>query len=260
MESVYKLKERHDQLLEPKMLMDMYTGKDAPFLTDTVMRVIPLLNKAFASGGVKGDRLIALCFGPFFNWAFPACENLKDIIICCPNDKCINELEKWRTNAPGAIDWSHAVKAHCEVQGKGESWIEKQSMWQKKIKQPVKYDVSKSNPLSPTLLPQADCLLLSHCLEAHVTDKETFITAMKNVTTLLKPGGNLVIIACLEESYYMVGNYKFPHLCIDEDFVRKALCDTGYDIVELHVSSRTVNQLYDVADYTAFIIVNARKR
>ncbi|KAJ1196432.1 hypothetical protein NDU88_000303 [Pleurodeles waltl] len=260
MASFIELKELHDKFLEPKLLMDTYTGKDAPFVKDTVTRVIPLLSKAFSSGCMEGEMLVALCFGPFFQWAFPACEYFTDIIICSPNDKCLTELEKWRLNEPGAIDWSHAAKAFCELQGKGESWIEKQTMWQKKIKQCFIYDLSTSNPLSPTVLPQADCLLLSHCLEAHVTDKENYRTALENASTLLKKGGHLLMIACLEETFYMVGGFKFPHFSFDEGFVRKALDEGGYDIEELQVFPRRVTHLYDVADYSGFIFVNAVKR
>ncbi|XP_078529648.1 indolethylamine N-methyltransferase-like [Lissotriton helveticus] len=260
MASVAQLKQQLDQHYEPKKSMDTFTGQESPFLRDTVSQLMPLFNKVFSSGGVKGETLVALCFGPFFQWALPSCDHFKDVFICLPNDKCIEELEKWRTNAPEAIDWTHATKELCELQGKGESWHERQKMWQKKIKEPLKYDVINCNPLSPTVLPQADCLLLSHCIESHVTDKKGFCAALKNVSTLLKPGGDLLLIACLEATFYMSGTFKFPHLSIDECFVRKALGEACYDIKELHELPRTVYHLQDVADYSAIIFVHALKK
>ncbi|XP_069062997.1 nicotinamide N-methyltransferase-like [Pleurodeles waltl] len=152
-----------------------------------------------------------------------SCECFTDIILSCSTDVCISEVEKWRTNAPGATDWTHAAKTICEIEGNGEECLEKQNKLKRRIKQVLKYDLSKDNPLSPAVLPPADCLLLTHCLEVHATSKEECRRALKNVSSLLKNGGHLILIGCLKETFYMAGSFKFPHLCINERFVSKAL-------------------------------------
>ncbi|XP_078496153.1 nicotinamide N-methyltransferase-like isoform X2 [Lissotriton helveticus] len=240
--------------------MEMYFGKESAFRDDTSNQIFPLLCKTFASGVVKGETLIAMSIVPFFQWALPACEHFTDIILSCPTDKCISEVEKWRTNAPGALDLSHAAKMICETEGKGKEWPEKQNKLRRKIKLIVKYDVSKCNPLSPTILPQADCLLLTHCLAVHATNKDEFCSAFKNVSSLLKNGGHLVLLICAQQTFYMVGTFKFPQLSIDESLVRKALGDADYVIEEMHVLPRMLNDLFDVADCESFIFVRARKQ
>ncbi|KAJ1196358.1 hypothetical protein NDU88_000229 [Pleurodeles waltl] len=212
------------------MVIGTYHIKDSPFFHDSITRILPLFNKFFTS----------------------------EIILGGSTDQCVAVMEKWQRNEPGALDWSDAAMALWE--GNRDAWPEKQSSLQRKINHILKYDISKCNPFSPTVLPPADCLILPHCFELHVTDKEGFCSALKNASSLLKNGGHLILIACLEATFYMVGSFKFPHLCMHESFIRKALTDADYDIEELHVFPRTVNKLYDVADYSALIVVHARKK
>ncbi|XP_078496181.1 nicotinamide N-methyltransferase-like [Lissotriton helveticus] len=259
MSSFSELKELHDRHLDAPMVLETFTANDSAFLGDSVIQMLPSFNKIFTSGAVKGELLIALSIAPYFHWTFPACDYFTDIILGASTDQCVAVIEKWWRNDPGAVDWSHAAKALCELQGNRDAWPEKQNMLQRKIKNVVKYDISKCNPLSPTTLPQADCLILPHCLEAHVTNKEGFCSALRNASTLLKNGGHLIMIASLEATFYMIAGFKFPHLCIDESFVRKALSEADYVIEELQVFPRKVNQLYDVIDYSSVILVHARK-
>ncbi|XP_078496178.1 nicotinamide N-methyltransferase-like [Lissotriton helveticus] len=259
MASFSELKELHERYLDAAIIMDTYTANDSAFLNDSVMQMLPSFNKIFTSGGVKGELLINLSCGPSIQWVIPACDYFSDIILGGSTDQCVAVIEKWRRNEPGAVDWSHVTKALCELQGNSDAWPEKQNMLQRKIMHVVKYDINKINPLSSTVLPQADCLILPHCLETHVTNKEGFCRALRNASTLLKNGGHFIMIACLEATFYMNGSFKFPHLCIDECFVRKALSEADYVIEELQVFPRRVNQLYDVIDYSSAILVHARK-
>ncbi|KAJ1196441.1 hypothetical protein NDU88_000312 [Pleurodeles waltl] len=97
--------------------MDTYLVRDSAFIDDAFTRMLPVFNNIFMSGCVKGEVLIDLAYGPFFEWTFPACDYFSDIILGGSTDKCIAELEKWWKNEPGALDWSHAAKAFCELQG-----------------------------------------------------------------------------------------------------------------------------------------------
>ncbi|XP_078496060.1 nicotinamide N-methyltransferase-like [Lissotriton helveticus] len=259
MAEIDALKELHEQHFDTTLVMDVYTGQESDFIDDTISGMLPLFNKIFTSGGVKGELLINLCLGSYVEWAFPACEYFTEIIVGASTDSSTTEIEKWRKNESVELDWSHVAKALCEIQGKGEKWPEKQNIFKQKIKQVLKCDVRKSNPLSPTVLPQADCLLLTHCLAPHVTNKEEFCCTLKNVSSMLKNGGHLVWICCLMQTFYMIGSFKFPHLSIDESFVRKALSEGGFVILELQVFSRRVNHLYHLADYESFAVVHARK-
>ncbi|XP_078496183.1 nicotinamide N-methyltransferase-like [Lissotriton helveticus] len=260
MESVSNLSELQEAHLDPKKLLETFFLQESEFHEDSIQRIFDLLNRAYSPGSVKGKTLIQMSVAPLFQYLFLASEYFKEIIIGGSTDKCISEIEKWRTNAPGAIDCSHAAKLTCDLQGNRDAWTEKQNMLREKIIHVLKYDVCKSNPFSPTVLPLADCLFLKHCLEYHVTEKDGFCNAVNNVSSLLKKGGYLILMACLEQTYCMVGSFKLPNLSIDVDFVINTLEGCGYDVQDQEVMRRSVDRLYDVTDYKGVIYVKAQKK
>ncbi|XP_078496056.1 indolethylamine N-methyltransferase-like [Lissotriton helveticus] len=211
------------------------------------------------SGAVKGGSLIQVSISPLIHFTMAACEYFTEITFACLNDKSMEELRKWLKNEPDALDCSHAIKLFCELQGSSETWIEKQNIVQQKVKQICNCDMDRRDPLSPTVMPQADCLLLVHSVDFLAKDKKNFCDGVKNLSSLLKCGGHLIVMTTLETTFYMVGDVKFPHLCIDEGFLRNALTDSGFVIVEHHITYRKVQRLYDIMDYKGVIIVKARK-
>lgn len=58
------------------------------------------------------------------------------------------------------------------------------------VKQVLKCDVTQSRPLGAVPLPLADCLLSTLCLDAACPDLPAFCTALKNLSSLLKPGAS----------------------------------------------------------------------
>lgn len=96
----------------------------------------------------------------------------------------------------------------------------------------MKCDVTKSNPLEPNSLPPTDCVIVSSCLICASKNAEEFKTALKNVVSLIRPGGHLVITDYLGASYYLVGEAKFQVLSLDENIVREAVAESGCEIEE----------------------------
>ncbi|XP_078496402.1 nicotinamide N-methyltransferase-like [Lissotriton helveticus] len=259
MASGMSLKEMYEKLYDPRKLLQRYYEEAGDYVEDTVNQLFPAYLRILSSCAVKGGSMIYICTAPLIHYILPACEYFTEITVACLNDKSIQELQKWVKNEPDAVDCSHAIKLLCELQGSSETWIEKQNMVQQKIKHVCKCDIDRSDPLSPTVLPQADCLLLVSSLEVFTKDKKTYCDGLKNLSSLLKCGGHLIMMAALEATFYMVGDVKFPYLCIDEGFLRNALTDASYVIEEHHIINRKVQCLYDVTDYSSFIIVKARK-
>ncbi|XP_019400052.1 PREDICTED: nicotinamide N-methyltransferase-like [Crocodylus porosus] len=111
-----------------------------------------------------------------------------------------------------------------------EKWAEKEEKLRKKVTQVLKCDVRKPNSLAPVTLPAADCLFSTLCLEAAYKDLGTFRAAVKNISSLLKPGGLLVTVTVLKEAYYMVDQRCFSCLYLDQESVKEAIKDAGFDI------------------------------
>uniref|UniRef100_A0A674IJB6 Phenylethanolamine N-methyltransferase n=1 Tax=Terrapene triunguis TaxID=2587831 RepID=A0A674IJB6_9SAUR len=127
------------------------------------------------------------------------------------------------------------------------------------IKQVLKCDLNKSNPLVLVILLPTDGLISSLCLEAACKDLTTYRIALKNTSSLLKPGGHLVLSGVLSCSFYMVGPKRFSCLVLREEFLREALSETGFIIQEFEVLIRDDN-IDDSCDFSGKFFILARKQ
>ncbi|XP_068119722.1 nicotinamide N-methyltransferase-like [Hyperolius riggenbachi] len=221
--------------------------------------VLKHLAQIFNSGQVKGETLIDIGTGPTIHQLLSACEAFENIIASDFTDKNREEFEAWLTNQPGAFDWSPVVKHVCQLEGDRISWTEKEAHLRKAIKQVLKCDVLKSNPMDPVVLPQADCVLSSECLEGACKDLGAYDTALKNISTLLKPGGHMVLVSPLECPYYMVGDIKFSSLFVTEASIRESLSRAGFVIEKLEKAKTSENFWEGASELSNYLVLVARK-
>jgi predicted methyltransferase len=92
-------------------------------------------------------------------------------------------------------------------------------------------NVLNDNPIAPQEPKQFDCITTSLVFESASSDHATYERCVKNVATLLKPGGVLLLEGDINESFYMVGNEKFFVLSVDLPFVRQAFEKAGFRYV-----------------------------
>ncbi|XP_015277820.1 PREDICTED: nicotinamide N-methyltransferase-like [Gekko japonicus] len=217
------------------------------------------LCKIFASGRLKGDTLIDLASGPTIHQFLSACESFGSIVASDPVERNRREIEMWLKNKPGAFDWTPVVKYVCELEGNRDKWAEKEAKVRRTIQQVLYCDVLQSNPLAPVSLPPADCVLAVECLEAACKDLDTLRAALKNISSLLKLGGALVLEGILGCSFYIVGSRKFSSLVLTEKSLRDALHAAGFAVVEYEAEPRFDKDMLDACDFSDKYFLLARK-
>ncbi|NXG20004.1 NNMT methyltransferase, partial [Grallaria varia] len=212
-------------------LKEFYSMSDDKEGANTLlMQNLRSLHKMFSLDGLKGDTLIDVGCGPTIYQLLSACECFQEIIALDYTDQNRRELEKWLRNEEGAFDWVPVVKYVCELEGDREKWAEKQEKVRKKVKQVLKCDVTKANPTGPVSLPPADCIVSTLCLEGACKDLPTFRSALKNIGTLVKPGGHLVMVTVLGETYYAFNQQVFSCLCLEKHEVEAAVEAAGFEV------------------------------
>ncbi|KAJ6653166.1 hypothetical protein lerEdw1_010039 [Lerista edwardsae] len=260
MEGIFTEKDYYAQHFLPKDYLETYytfgDEKDAEkaLLTFSLKN----LHQAFTLDRIKGDTLIDIGCGPCIHQHLSACEAFREIVATDYADQNREELQRWLRKEPGAFDWSPVVKYVCELEGDREKWAEKEELLRKTIKQVLKCDVTLPNPLAPVVLPPADCLLSSLCLEGACKDLPTFCSALKNIGSLLKPGGHLVLYSILEETFYMVGQRRFSCLYLERKFLEDAVVQAGFEIK--WIKEAQFNFPLSVTDAKATCTVVAQKR
>ncbi|MEE6508361.1 hypothetical protein FKM82_020620 [Ascaphus truei] len=251
-------KDSHDEEFDPKGLVDSYFCDENFLLIDEgVGFPLKKLHETFSSGRVRGDTLIDISTGPTVYHLFSAGDFFKEIIVIEFTEPNIQEFEKWLKKDPGAADWSFAAKALCELEGNREGWQVKEDKVRRAVKQVVKWDVSKDNPLEPVILPQVDCVISFWCLHVISRDKEAYRSNLRKFASLLNIGGHLILFGAFNMTYYMIGEHKFFFLSCDEKFLREVLRDAGFVIENMDgLPSKKGSDLVD-CDHLVYII--ARK-
>ncbi|XP_020035708.1 nicotinamide N-methyltransferase [Castor canadensis] len=241
MESGFTSKDTYLSHFHPRDYLQKYYnfGSRDSAENQILRHLLKTLFKIFYLGDVKGDLLIDIGSGPTIYQLLSACESFKEIIATDYTDQNLQELEKWLKKEPGAFDWSSVVTYVCDLEGNRVKGPEKEEKLRQVVKQVLKCDVTQSQPLGEVPLPQADCLLSTLCLDAACPDLPTYRTALKNLSSLLKPGGFLVIIDVLKSSYYMVGEQRFSSLSLDQEEVEAAVKEAGYTIEQFEVISQS---------------------
>ncbi|CAN2391766.1 NNMT/PNMT/TEMT family [Pristimantis euphronides] len=258
--SVFTGKDEYQKLFSPKAYLESFFNLGSGSMGDEYLYfILKQLVETFHSGKVKGDTLLDIGTGPCIYQLLSACEAFNNIIVSDFTDTNREEFNVWLKNEPEAFDWTSVVKRICQLEGDRISCQEKEERLRKTIKQVLKCDVLKTNPIEPVTIPQVDCLLSCLCLEAACKDYESYVTALKNMTSLLKLDGYLVLTGVLGNSFYMVGDVKFDALTLSEDYLRETITGAGYVIENFQFSKKTEASLEDKADFTAYYIIIARK-
>ncbi|XP_069495213.1 nicotinamide N-methyltransferase-like [Ambystoma mexicanum] len=235
-----------------------YHHEDAEFLEDSQL-VLTELFRFFSSGDVKGDTLIYYGGCHALGYLFPACRFFKEIILAAFLETRLQAARTWINKEPGAFDWSLSAKIVCKLEGNREIGIEKEESLRRKITKFIKCEANEDHPVAPKLPTQADCVLSTFFLDFLCTDVDGFCKALKDMSSLLKIGGHLVLVLFLGCTFVMIGTFKMPFLCLDVEFVKAAVIDAGLVIKESKNNERVNQTKYSVMDYASVFCLVACK-
>ncbi|KAM9296889.1 phenylethanolamine N-methyltransferase [Gastrophryne carolinensis] len=251
------------QLFNPRAyLQNNYVPPRADFSSeDSVMCwKLRCLHEACAKGEVKGHTLVDIGSGPTIYQLLSSFEHFNEVIMTDYLAVNREELNNWLKNKSGVFDWSPYFQHVCKLEGKGESWQNKERRFRERVKRVIPVDIHQPLPLGQELgRGSVDCLVSSFCLEACSPDLEAFQKALENIVSLLKPQGHLLWIGALEESYYLAGEARLTVVPVTEEMVRKALTTAKCIIREFHTYSMTPTMKVGVDDVSGIFFVWAQK-
>ena len=173
------------------------------------------------------------------------------------------EVELWKHGKEGAHDWSshfkHVVNEVEHIAG-DEAWCEREELLRKRITNIIPCDIFSDNPLLVKQEP-FEIVSTSLCLEAACTTYAEYKEGVKKLVGLLKPGGFLLMFIVERETFYMVGEKKWPCLYLTLEQVKEALVEAGTAILVAERDPATMEQIQNpvVSDYKAVLFVAAQK-
>ncbi|XP_056398014.1 indolethylamine N-methyltransferase-like [Hyla sarda] len=262
METAFTDKDTYQDIFDPEGYLNTYYNpiKGILVLDGFLDFALRKLHEAFSTRGVKGKTLIDIGHGPTIYQDLSACESFDEIIGADYTDRNREYYERSLRNEPGTFDWTNVIQKVCDMEKKGTSVEEKKKKLRNTVTKTLKCDVLKSNPLDPLVLPQVDCVMTLGCLECACSDLDTYRNVLKNVSSLLKVGGHLIITEVLNCTSYLSGGKRFSCLKLTEEFMRSAIVETGFEIVDLEVIYRKYDKdQFELCNHDSSLFVLARK-
>nr|XP_060643707.1 indolethylamine N-methyltransferase-like [Anolis sagrei ordinatus] len=257
MEGDFTGKETYHLDFDPKGYFNMYKNFGlgiSPGNDERLCFILEHLHKTFAHGGIRGDTLIDIGSGPSIYQLLSACESFKEIIASDLVEKNREEMQKWLRKDPKAFNWTPMVKYVCQIEGNRERWMEKEEKLRRTINQVLPCDMNLANPFNPLVVPPADCVLSTYCLEVASKDLHTYRSGIRKIGSLVKSGGHLVLVMALGGTYYMVGPHKFSCIYLTPEIVKEAIKEAGFDTVHFDILNFNMPMTYANGQNVGFLV------
>ncbi|CAI5795390.1 nicotinamide N-methyltransferase-like [Podarcis lilfordi] len=261
MEGDFTGKDVYGKHFAPKDYLKMYysfSKEDGTQENRALTFYLQKFHKTFTVDGVKGDTLIDIGSGPTIYQFLSSCGSFREIIATDYTDQNREEIKRWLKKDPEAFDWSQVLKYVCELEGDREKWVEKGEKVRSTIRRVLKCDVTQVNPLAPLVVAQASCVTSTFCLDSACKDVTTYLAALKNVGSLVKPGGHLVLLVALGASFYMVGQHPFFCLYLEKETVDRAVTEAGFDILWSEGAKNSYSPIHSDCKTVYFLVAQKR--
>ncbi|XP_064646996.1 nicotinamide N-methyltransferase-like isoform X7 [Lineus longissimus] len=201
--------------------------------------------RSHAAGEIRdGSRLLDVGSGPSIYSVISAGSRCSDIICSDYATQSLDEILKWVHSDHDAHNWQRYFEYVCKLEGKSDEWKLRQDHIRQAIKRVVPCDVHQENPLAPLALEPFDVITSSLWLEAACSDESSFRSAVKQVTSLLKPGGILFLAGVQDQTFYSVGNKRFKAFPLSNEIIESAYAKVGLTNLSWH------NETSDIKKHT----------
>ncbi|KAM7311612.1 indolethylamine N-methyltransferase-like [Ixodes scapularis] len=234
------LRVAYEENFQARTYLDMYGRLNEDVETFQVEQ----LHLIFHSGLAQGKTLLEVGCGPMLWGSLLASSRFNHIVLSDLVQANRLEIIKWLNNNEDAFDWTIGAEKIAALEGYDD--IKRGAL---EILERARSSVRKVVPcdvLEPGVLPKEhretfDVVLSCNCLEAAAENHESFRRAVRNVGTLVKPGGLLVLGGIGGSKGYSVGTAAFPHANVTDNVVKQAVTDAGFQVKVLSAKNVEVD-------------------
>jgi hypothetical protein len=209
----------YDRLWNPKEYLShyystAYVADDDAAIFEHLISFLKQENKTFA-------KVIEFGCGPTPHHIFPLVPYLEELHFADYVPENLHEIRSWLEGNSNAHNWDMWVEYILKKEGLDRVTPEeieqrKQLVRDKSTKLKLG-DLRNSHPLSDNSV--YDLVLSFFCADAATNSKSEWRQYMSHLFNLVKPGGEVFIVACDSAERYDVGEKKFPEANVTkEDF------------------------------------------
>jgi SAM-dependent methyltransferase len=241
---------------EPRAYLDEYYADVGP----ENVALLRFFSRAFR--GLSADSvLMDLGSGPTIYSLISAAALVREIHVCDYLDANLEEVRAWLRGDRSAWDWTEFVATALRLESGADALPprvgKREGAIRKCVTRVIRCDISRLMPLGEPVRTY-DVVVTNFCAESITDDKEAWQGYLRNIGSVLRPGGRLVITALKGATSYSVGTRLFPAVSVTDEDLWRALIDT--DFVSESVSVESVPADRPHRKYQGILLALATKR
>ncbi len=168
------------------------------------------------------------------------------------------EVRRWLNDEPNAFDWTPYIEMALVAEGRSkasELVAFRTAEMRRKITRLIQCDALAEAPLGECQ-GQYDLVVAQSSTETATASIAEWRQIIGNISTLVLPGGWLLLSLITGAAGYSVGRHNFPHVNLTEDEIRQTYLSTGYDAQSFYLEKLVAP---GGRGYSGVISVTARK-
>ncbi|MDM8519082.1 guanitoxin biosynthesis pre-guanitoxin forming N-methyltransferase GntF [Anaerolineales bacterium HSG6] len=156
----------------------------------------------------------------------------REIHMCDYLPANLEALRDWLDDTPKAFNWEPYIKLILNEAGEStthESVLQRVAEIRRKVTRLIQCDALSRNPLGKENSTQYDLVVTQFVTENLVSNLTEWIQVLCNISTLVLPGGWLLIGVLTNTQGYLVGEKFFPCIDLSDEDIRQGYIEAGYD-------------------------------
>ena len=235
--------ESYHSMFNPKNFLQMNYAdvKDNHVITSRMKPVYDFYKSLDATGlGSGGLKVLDLGCGPVIANVISAAEFASEIVLAEYTELNRKEITKWLDKDSDAHDWTpFFTYIATEVEGRSIQEIAvREEKLRSAIKAVVPCDLTKDPVLSSEYTQEYDVVQAFLSLEPASSSKEEFLSILKRIRLLVKPGGTFILYSVQTSEdlpgpgVYEVKGVKFSYLRVSVKSIESSLRSAGFNSIK----------------------------
>jgi hypothetical protein len=161
-------------------------------------------------------------------------------------------VQDWLDDHPDAYDWQPYIEMVLEEESMPvtpEAVAQRAADMRRKVTGLCRCDALAQTPLGPDAR-QYDLVVAQAVTDSVATNFSEWVQVMDNISSLVKPGGGLLISVITGTEYYSIGRKRYPNLHLTAEDIFKGYEAAGYDPTTFYLESMTAPAKRDYAGLT----------
>jgi hypothetical protein len=184
---------------------------------------------------------VALDFGsgPIISHLLPLVEKAHEIHVAEYLENNRDELQQWLSDRPNAHNWQPFTREVLRLEGRmnlTDADVQlRENALRQQVTQLLPGDVRDAYPLGTSRCGFYPLVTAHYCAEGVSLNRQDWQAYMRNIMSMVKPGGTLITSACGSGNFYRVADLTFPSTKLDPQDVLNCFWENGFVDIDLRV-------------------------